>query len=150
RVGRVGGGQAEVDPFFRQILGGGQGRLRQPETRVEVYAIKVTLLGTRPPVWRRILVAREITLRNLHRTLQSVMGWTNSHLHQFVRQRPRLSDVGSRVGRKIADESRTKLGVLIGFVGASYCMSTISGTVGSTSFFLKKSRWETKRFCRHA
>ena len=92
RVGRVAGGQAEVDPFFRQILGGGHGRLRQPETRVEVYAIKVTLLGTSPPVWRRILVPREITLRNLHRTLQTVMGWTNSHLHQFVCQTPRLSD----------------------------------------------------------
>ena len=92
--------------------------MRPPETRVEVYAIKVTLLGTRPPVWRRILVPREITLRNLHRTLQTVMGWTNSHLHQFVCQRPRLSDPGSRVGSKIEDENRTKLGELIGTVGA--------------------------------
>ncbi|MBZ5574811.1 MAG: plasmid pRiA4b ORF-3 family protein [Acidobacteriia bacterium] len=58
--------------------------MRQPETSVEVYAIKVTLLGTSPPVWRRILVPREITLRNLHRTLQTVMGWSNSHLHQFL------------------------------------------------------------------
>lgn len=92
--------------------------MRQPEPRLEVYAIKVTLLGTSPPVWRRILVPREITLRNLHRTLQTVMGWTNSHLHQFVFQRPRLSDRGSRVGSKIADENRTKLGELIGTVGA--------------------------------
>ena len=90
RAERLAGGQAEVDPFFRQILGGGRGRLKQPETRVEVYAVKVTLLGTSPPIWRRILVPREITLRNLHRTLQTVMGWTNSHLHQFVCQRPRL------------------------------------------------------------
>ena len=51
--------------------------MRQPETRVEVYAIKATLLGTSPPVWRRILVPREITLRNLHRTLQTVI------LHSF-------------------------------------------------------------------
>ena len=50
--------------------------MRQPKTRVEVYAIKVTLLGTRPPVRRRILVLCEITLRNLHRTLQTTMGWT--------------------------------------------------------------------------
>jgi Plasmid pRiA4b ORF-3-like protein len=58
--------------------------LERAQNRVEVYAIKVTLLGTRPPVWRRILVPREITLRNLHRTVQTVMGWTDSHLHQFV------------------------------------------------------------------
>ena len=47
--------------------------MTQPEIRVEVYAIKVTLLGTSPPVWRRILVPRDITLGNLHRTLQTVM-----------------------------------------------------------------------------
>jgi Plasmid pRiA4b ORF-3-like protein len=83
-----------------------------------MYAIKVTLLGTSPPVWRRILVPREITLRDLHRTLQTVTGWTNSHLHQFLCRRPRLSDPGSRVGSKIADENRTKLGELIWTVGA--------------------------------
>jgi hypothetical protein len=85
---------------------------------MEVYAIKVTLLGTSPAVWRRILVPREITLRNLHRTLQTVMGWTNSHLHQFVCHRSGLSHHGSRVGSKIADENRTKLGELIGTLGA--------------------------------
>src|SRR6266568_6927886 len=92
--------------------------LERAQTRVEVYAIKVTLLGTRPPVWRRILVPRDITLRNLHRTLQTVMGWTDSHLHQFVFQRQSLSDPRSRVGRKIADENRTKLGELIATAGA--------------------------------
>jgi hypothetical protein len=92
--------------------------LKPPETGVVVYAIKVTLLGTSPPIWRRILVPREITLRNLHRTLQTVMGWTNSHLHQFVRQRQGSPGPGTRVGNKIADENRTKLGELIGTVGA--------------------------------
>jgi hypothetical protein len=85
---------------------------------VEVYVIKVTLLGTSPPVWRRILVPREITLRNLHRTLQTVMGWTDSHLHQFVVQRQRISDRRSRVGAKVANENKTRLGELIGTAGA--------------------------------
>ena len=91
--------------------------MTQAESRVEVYAIKVTL-GTTPPVWRRILVPGEITLRNLHRTLQTVMGWSDSHLHQFVCRGSRLSGLRSRVGTKIADENRTKLGELIGTVGA--------------------------------
>src|SRR2546425_9656553 len=94
--------------------------LERAQPRLEVYAIKVTLLGTRPPVWRRILVPRDITLRNLHRTLQTVMGWTDSHLHQFVFQRQSLSDPRSRVGRKIADENRTKLGELIATAGAQF------------------------------
>ena len=95
--------------------------MQSPErarTRMEVYAIKVTLLGTSPPVWRRILVPRDITLGNLHRTLQTVMGWTNCHLHQFGRQRQRMTDPRSRVGTKVADENRTKLGELIWAVGA--------------------------------
>ena len=112
------GGQVEPDLFFRQILSRGQSRLKQPETPMEVYVVKVTLLGTSPPVWRRILVPRDISLRNLHRTLQTVMGWTNSHLHQFVCRKARLSDPRSRVGSTVADENRTKLGDLIGTVGA--------------------------------
>ena len=92
--------------------------MKQPEIPVDVYVVKVTLLGTSPAVWRRILVPRDITLQQLHRTLQTVMGWTNSHLHQFVVQRQRISDPRSRVGTKVANENRTKLGELIGTVGA--------------------------------
>jgi len=92
--------------------------LKQPEIPVEVYVVKVTLLGTSPPIWRRILVPRDITLQHLHRTLQTVMGWTNSHLHQFVVQRQRISDPRSRVRTKVANENRTRLGELIWTVGA--------------------------------
>jgi Plasmid pRiA4b ORF-3-like protein len=93
--------------------------LKQLEPPMEVYVVKVTLLGTRPPVWRRILVPRDITLQNLHRTLQTVMGWTNSHLHQFVLQREGLSDTRSRGETKVANENGTRLGELIWAVGAS-------------------------------
>jgi len=93
--------------------------LKQPEAPMEVYVVKVTLLGTSPRVWRRILVPRDITLHNLHRTLQTVMGWTDSHLHQFVLTRQRLPGSISGVGTKVTNENRTKLGELIWTVGAS-------------------------------
>ncbi len=48
------------------------------------YQIKITLNDSRPPIWRRILVPSNITLRKLHDILQIVMGWTDSHLHQFT------------------------------------------------------------------
>jgi len=85
---------------------------------MEVYVIKVTLLGTRPPVWRRILVPREITLRNLHRTLQTVMGWTNTHLHQFVLPGTRNFGLGRGFGGKVGNENKTTLGTLLEFPGA--------------------------------
>src|SRR5207244_13594960 len=50
----------------------------------EIYQIKVTLLRTVPPVWRRLLVPSDITLSNLHDLLQLAMGWTDSHLHEFL------------------------------------------------------------------
>jgi hypothetical protein len=86
---------------------------------MEVYVVKVTLLGTSPPVWRRILVPREITLQDLHRTLQTVMGWTNSHLHQFVLQQQVFSHTRSRGATKVANEKGSRLGELIWAVGAS-------------------------------
>lgn len=47
-----------------------------------LYQWKITLLETVPPVWRRIQVA-DCTLDKLHEHIQTVMGWTNSHLHRF-------------------------------------------------------------------
>ncbi len=54
----------------------------------EIYQLKVTLLDTKPPIWRRLLVPAGLTLEALHDALQVAMGWTDSHLHEF------------RVGRK--------------------------------------------------
>lgn len=48
-----------------------------------VLQLKVTLRGVRPPIWRRILVSGHHTLDEFHEILQEVIGWTNTHLHQF-------------------------------------------------------------------
>jgi hypothetical protein len=48
-----------------------------------VFQLKVTLREVRPPIWRRFLVLSTITLERLHRSLQFIMGWTDSHLHEF-------------------------------------------------------------------
>jgi hypothetical protein len=48
-----------------------------------VYQIKVSLNGSHPPIWRRILVPDNTTLLKLHDILQIVMGWEESHLHAF-------------------------------------------------------------------
>lgn len=48
-----------------------------------VYHLKVVLIGTKPPVWRRLQVPGNANLGWLHTVIQVAMGWTNSHLHQF-------------------------------------------------------------------
>ncbi|MEJ2347395.1 MAG: plasmid pRiA4b ORF-3 family protein [Gammaproteobacteria bacterium] len=49
----------------------------------DIYRIHVTLKYAAPPIWRRIEVPADIRLGRLHRILQTVMGWTDSHLHAF-------------------------------------------------------------------
>ncbi|MGO9109673.1 MAG: plasmid pRiA4b ORF-3 family protein [Thermoguttaceae bacterium] len=47
-----------------------------------VFQFKITLQGVDPPIWRRIQT-KGCTLDKLHEHIQTAMGWTNSHLHQF-------------------------------------------------------------------
>ena len=41
----------------------------------KMLKIKITLLGTKPPIWRRVVVGRDTDLATLHRIIQRVMGW---------------------------------------------------------------------------
>lgn len=55
-------------------------RFRLPD---DVFQLEITLVESEPPIWRRLLVDQEVLLPRFHRILQIVMGWTDSHLHQF-------------------------------------------------------------------
>lgn len=48
-----------------------------------VHQIKVTLAGSRPPIWRRLAVPSRITLRALHDVLQAAFGWEDYHMWVF-------------------------------------------------------------------
>ena len=50
---------------------------------LEVFQLKVTLRGTMPPIWRRLLVPADLTLAQLHDVLQAAMGWQDCHMHEF-------------------------------------------------------------------
>ncbi len=51
--------------------------------RPQPVALRVELLDVAPLVWRRVLVSNQWTLASLHSYLQWVMGWTDSHAHEF-------------------------------------------------------------------
>lgn len=55
------------------------------------FQFKITLADSRPPIWRCILVP-DGTLDDLHEWIQTAMGWTDSHLHQFVIREQRYGD----------------------------------------------------------
>lgn len=54
---------------------------------VYTYQIYLELKGSKPKIWRRLLVPSDVSLSDFHKVLQTVMGWTNSHLHQFIADR---------------------------------------------------------------
>ena len=53
------------------------------EKSQQIYQIKVTLLGTDPPIWRRLRVPANLTLETLHNVVQLAMGWEDCHMHDF-------------------------------------------------------------------
>jgi len=49
-----------------------------------ILQIKLSLIGAKPPIWRRLLVTSSTDLSKLHDIIQITMGWTDTHLHQFI------------------------------------------------------------------
>ncbi len=62
-----------------------------PSGPAPTYQIKITLLDTDPPIWRRVLVPGSIALPKLHRVIQAAMSWSNDHLHEFAFREKRQS-----------------------------------------------------------
>ncbi|EAR20701.1 IS1096 element passenger TnpR family protein [Nitrococcus mobilis] len=51
------------------------------KSKPSVYQIKVTLMESRPLIWRRILAPSHMPLPTFHELLQIARGWENDHLH---------------------------------------------------------------------
>jgi hypothetical protein len=54
-----------------------------PATPVRLH-VRVDVVGSTPPIWRRLSLPSNLTLDRLHDVLQTAFGWMNSHLHQFT------------------------------------------------------------------
>jgi len=74
-----------------------------------VYELTVTLEDVQPPVWRRVRVPADITLGDLHRVLQIVMGWRDTHLHQFEVGGELIGVPDPEISRPLTDESKIRL-----------------------------------------
>jgi len=78
------------------------------------YILKVALRGVKPPIWRRLRVATDLTLRDLHHVLQIALGWTDSHLHEFeiAGKRYGMPDPQEDIGPSPLDEQNYRLSEL--------------------------------------
>lgn len=78
-LGGAGGGKTRVDAEgndYRFPVG-------RPANVGKIYQIKISLNGSKPPIWRRILVAADTPLSEFSDVILNGMGWIGGHLHQF-------------------------------------------------------------------
>lgn len=62
--------------------GGGMGP--PPDPGRTLLTLRVRLVGARPPVWRRLEVAGDLTVEDLVDVLEAAVGWRNLHRHEIV------------------------------------------------------------------
>jgi Plasmid pRiA4b ORF-3-like protein len=89
------GGPAAAWAAMQGMFPGGMsgfGSLRPPRPTPQLlqrrpdkvaYVVRVDLDDAKPPIWRRLRLASDVKLAELHGILQTAMGWTDSHLHSF-------------------------------------------------------------------
>jgi hypothetical protein len=85
-----------------------------------VLQVKVAVLGTKPAEWRRLLLAADSDLGELHLAIQLTLDWENTELHGFTRADEPDVVFGSvdrldeeAVDDAIIDEKEVELGQLL-------------------------------------
>jgi hypothetical protein len=87
----------------------------RPSVSADVFQLKVTLLDTKPPIWRRVLVDGGGTLDHVHEVIQAAFGWWNYHLHEFEVGRTRYGLPNPEADwNPPRDERRTRLDAIAG------------------------------------
>ena len=92
----AGKGSDELSRLLPQLLGAAMpgldpfGQTPPPSRRrarradVVTFRVRVDLTGTKPPLWRRLELASDLFLNEVHEVIQAAFGWTDSHLHEFA------------------------------------------------------------------
>ena len=108
----------------------------------EVLQLTITLLGTMPPIWRRLLAPAGFTLAQLHDVLQAAMGWQSCHMHEFSAGRRHFGKPNPEdrpMGMPPVENGRTvRLSSLLGRVGAKVVYTYDTGDSWEHGIVLEK------------
>lgn len=87
---------------------------------MKMFTMRIELEDLDPPVWRRIKIGATQTLWSLHHVIQSAMGWTNSHPHEFIIKKvhygettDETDELGAFFGNEMREESEVILSEVI-------------------------------------
>lgn len=76
--------QARQHEQAARLSGRAQVQAELPRGQREVFQIKMVLEGSKPPIWRRLLIPANLRLPDLHGVVQLAMRWNDSHLYHFM------------------------------------------------------------------
>lgn len=85
-----------------------------PLKRLQLH---ISLEDIEPPIWRRIEVENSLSFGDLHHIIQTVMGWEDEHLHEFIVGDDRIgptSEYADAFEDAILPEDDVEIGQLIG------------------------------------
>jgi hypothetical protein len=88
--------------------------------RPVTYVVHVSVVDSEQPIWRRLELDSRLDLRTVHRVVQAVMGWSDSHLHEFTASRspdPLLADSEVEEGMDGTPERDVRLDEVLADVG---------------------------------
>ncbi len=119
-------------------------RCRNKKTR-SMYQFKITLRGSKPLIWRRFITPDSATLPRLHDIIQTVMGWTDCHLHEFVAGNAAYGVPDPDWPSDMKNEARVRIHSLVNKENKKYFTSMILGMDGNMSVSWKRSLPWTRR-----
>lgn len=88
---------------------------KKDDKQVPSYVLHISITFSDPLIWRRVQVPGTLTLTQLHDTIQQSMGWSDSHVHQFlvgkISYEPTMKTKAPREAKRF-DEYKYKLHTL--------------------------------------
>lgn len=57
---------------------------KKEDKAVPSYVLYISIIFSDPLIWRRVQVPGHYTLAQLHDVIQKAMGWSDTHVHQFL------------------------------------------------------------------
>lgn len=83
------------------------------------FRILITLRGSKPRIWRRVLVPPSFSLLKVHQVIQAAMGWQECHLHEFIVGREHFGEPHPEYEMEMQDHARIRLEQALPQTGAS-------------------------------
>ncbi|MCE9614883.1 MAG: plasmid pRiA4b ORF-3 family protein [Lentisphaerae bacterium] len=92
----------------------------------EIYQYRISLIGTRPLVWRRIQIASSCSFWDLHCAITDAMGWpVSDHHHIFWLDTEEGMDESTGVGRPTKPERFSSEADCVSFHGPMHAVAQL-------------------------